>query len=183
VDSLDPIPCPVLRTLIAEGMLPLDSSRRVGLGALYRSMRSLGLDPGSSAFLAGVAWLVTGRGSRCDLFRLHHSVLDHNGDSQVLRDQFRPECLQRLLEQPLTLKGLGEFQEQQLVQEPGLRGWMFGSAEFVGLVHIFGDGRSLTPEAVRSLYQHHRFPPGWRPRRQSPARLLLDFLRFAWRKL
>jgi hypothetical protein len=166
----------VLRTLVNEGKLGLEPS----LGELYRSMRFLGLGPLPSALLVAAGRLTGGRKLK-DLYRC---PIDHNADSRVLRDCFRPEYLQRLLSFSsdglnVTAADLAAAQAEQLAAEPGLLGHSAGSAEYVPMIYVFGESPgSISKAALTSLYRDNRFPAGWYPRRVPTWPILLRIARF-----
>lgn len=174
--AIDPIPCPVLRTLVNEGKLTLEPSVR----ELYRSMRFLGLGPLPSALLVAAGRLSGGR----RLKDLHRCPIDHNADSRVLRDCFRPEYLERLLSYSrdglnVTSADLAAAQQDQLEVEPGLLGRSAGTGEFVALLYVFGESPgSISKAALTRLYRDNRFPEGWYPRRVPTLRMLARMARF-----
>lgn len=174
--TLDPIPCPVLRTLVNEGKLTLEPTPC----QLYAAMRFLGLGRGVSAFLTAVAWFNT----RCKLKDLHRCPIDHNADTRILRDGFQPEYLDRLLAYSrdglhLTAADFAAAQHRQLQAEPGFLGRKAGAAEFVGLLYVFGETpHSISLAALTRLYRENRFPEGWRRRRVPTSVILARIVRF-----
>lgn len=179
---VDPIPCPILRTLLNEGCLPF-ASGWVSVGELYRCMRFVGLGPVPSSGLVAAAWLAAGRGKRCNLYRLYRCPFDHNADTQILRDRFRPERLERVLSYAsgdrLYLSDLRAAHRAQLAAEPGLVGAVLGVTELTAMVRLFGECSDwISRDALTRLYRENRFPVGWRPRQIATLPLLVSMLRF-----
>ena len=181
--ELDPIPCPILRTLCQEGVLAAPQGQ-VHCKSLYRSMRRLGLQPFPSLVLVVSGWLAAGQGAGCNLKRLYCSPLDHNADMAILRQHFQPEQLERLLAwsadgKRITLQDLTRAQASRLQEEPGWVGRVLGAIELTALVVVFGEGPDwISTEALTRLYRENRFPLGWRARRVPTPGLFHLIARF-----
>lgn len=106
-----------------------------------------------------------------NLRNLRGSNLDHNADSQILRNGFNGERLDLALSfsedgERLTLADLGRFQQHLLGEEPGGKGKFVGGAEFSAVVEVFGrsDGlgqRFISNADFVSLFRDNKFPEGW----------------------
>lgn len=178
--DIDEIPCPVLKTGVREGRLQVDEyGNCTGLNDFLKD------DIGAKYMLRKVAVLGANRTSAdgvwdaltSDSFNLRAlkgSNLDHNADSQILRNGFSQERLDKALTfssdgERLTLKDLRRYQEALLEEEPGQRGEIFGGAEFSLVVEVFGrtdaeGNRFIMNKDFVRLFKENRFPEDWTAR-------------------
>ena len=183
--TIDDIICPFHRTAFNEGVYDVDAEGNVtNLPEVLKEFA------GASWVMNKVAThaakkLSTDGDSRADfkadsfnLQDLAGSDLDHTADSQILRNGFNQERLDKALSfssdgERLTLKDLREFQKANLAEEPGKRGEFVGGAEFALLIKVFGRTDGVGTKFIKnadmvSLYKDNKWPEGWeRPKAGS----------------
>lgn len=172
--SIDEVLCPVLKTGVREGRIKVDAEGNAsGLEGYLKD--DLGISWGLRKVAVRGAKGATGsQGAKGDTFNLRNlrgSNLDHNADSQILRNGFSQERLDLALSfsadgERLTLSDLGRFQQHLLQEEPGGKGKFVGGVEFSAVVEVFGrtDGqgrRFIKNDDFISLFRDNRFPEGW----------------------
>ncbi len=108
------------------------------------------------------------------LFALRDSKLDHTGTTSIRDPKVSHEKLDAAL---LSFSEDGRMYSEQLAaaanrvqrQDPGLKGTMTQTVEFITLLEVFGGlddkgKRYLTSNDVSNLWLHGRFSQGWVPR-------------------
>ena len=187
--TIDDIICPFQRTAYNEGVLKVDDDGKVtNLPEVLKKF-------------AGASWAMTGIANHAakklsaddsnwdamwadsyNMQDLADSSLDHDADTQILRNGFSQERLDRALSfsadgERLTLEDLKTFQEANLKEEPGKNGKIFGGAEFALLVKTFGRTDGMGTKFIKnkdfiSLFKDNKWPEGWTP----PAKGSLNVL-------
>lgn len=176
--TIDDIICPFHRTAFNEGVYDVDAEGNVtNLPEVLKEfagaswvMNKVATHAAKKLSTDGDNW----EAFKADSFNLQDlagSDLDHTGDSQILRNGFNQERLDKALSfssdgERLTLADLREFQKANVAEEPGRRGEIVGGAEFSLLVKVFGrtDGEGtkfIRNEDMVSLYKHNKWPEGW----------------------
>lgn len=177
VFTIDDIICPFLRTSYNEGALKADANgNATNLPEVLKEF-------------AGASWAMTGIANHAakklthdgnwaayhaDSFNLQDlagSSLDHTADTQILRGGFNQEKLDHALTyssdgERLTLSDLRRFQKDNLKEEPGKRGEVFGAAEFALIVKVFGRTDAMGDRFIRNqdfvrLFKDNKWPEGW----------------------
>ena len=172
--SIDEVLCPVLKTGVREGRLQVDAEgNATGLEAYLKDDLGIAwaLRKVAVRGAKGASDRADAEGDTFNLRNLRGSNLDHNADSQILRNGFSQERLDLALSfssdgEKLTLADLGKFQQHLLGEEPGGKGKFVGGVEFSAVVEVFGrtDGegrRFIKNEDFVSLFRDNRFPEGW----------------------
>lgn len=178
--TIDDIICPFQRTAYNEGVLKVDDEGNVtNLPEVLKEF-------------AGASWAMTGIANHAakklsaddsnwdamwadsyNMQDLADSGLDHDADTQILRNGFSQERLDRALSfsadgERLTLEDLKTFQEANLKEEPGKNGKIFGGAEFALLVKTFGRTDGMGTKFIKnkdfvSIFKDNKWPEGWTP--------------------
>jgi hypothetical protein len=192
------IPCPVLRTLVGEGLLTPDKNGMVDVAQLKSALKKIGLSFGAREGLAfGAKQNETGSilramtTSQFNIYKLAGSDLDHAGDTQIMRGGFNQARLDRLLSfssdgKTISVQDLARAQKEQFAQEKtGGRGVVLGVAELSAVLMVFGkpdaDGvKSLKLEDVTSLYRDAKFPTGFKPSKVGLMELVATMASLAY---
>ncbi len=188
-EQLNKIPCPNLRTLVNEGWIKIDKDGLADVGNIDEAFKRLGLSSlprqalvkgGESATAAAVqeqfGHMVSGK---INLFRLTGSVIDHAGDTQVLRggapNKARLEWMLGFANKDgrFGKAEIAELQRSAATSEPAtLRDRAIGVAELTAIFQVYGTKdasgkKSLSKEGVTDLWQNSRFPEEWRAQLKS----------------
>ncbi len=177
--TIDDIICPFQRVAYNEGVLKVDAE-----GNATNLPEVLKKYAGASWFMTGVAnnaakklthgnaWAAF-KADDYNLQDLEDSSLDHTADTQILRNGFNQERLDKALGfstdgERLTLGDLRRFQKSNLEEEPGKRGEIFGAAELALLVKVFGRVDANGTRFIRNkdfvtIFKDNKFPEDWSP--------------------
>jgi hypothetical protein len=190
--KLAQIPCPNLRTLVNEGWLTPDANGLVELDQLNKALERLGVEGLPKKVLVGGAQKATAKAvaerfgemanHTFNIYALTGSNLDHPGDTRILRGGFNPERLEWLLsfaneDGRIGIKELAPAQKEAVNDEDGkIRDRILGVAELTALCKVYGTidqngEKTLSREAVRSLYEESRFPDEWRAQLEKSEKL------------
>lgn len=180
-ERADEIPCPMLRTLINEDVLPVAADGTVRIKDLNKALKKVGVKflprlglvfGAKQAAAAGGGIFATLAAREFNIFSLYGSSLDHTGDTQILRGGFNQEKLDNLLRyssdgENISLKDLARAQEDLVAAEPGKKGQAVGAAELTALLLVFGrenaeGDKSLRNDEVVTIFKDNRFPKGWK---------------------
>ncbi len=172
--SIDEVLCPVLKTGVREGRIKVDEDgNATGLEGYLKDDLGISwaLRKAAVRGAKGASDRKDAEGDTFNLRNLRGSNLDHNADSQILRNGFSQERLDLALSfstdgERLTLADLGKLQQHLLQEEPGTKGKVVGGIEFSAIVEVFGrsDGegrRFIKNDDFVSLFRDNRFPEGW----------------------
>lgn len=177
--TIDDIICPFQRVAYNEGVLKVDAE-----GNATNLPEVLKKYAGASWFMTGVAnnaakklthgnaWAAF-KADDYNLQDLEESTLDHTADTQILRNGFNQQRLDKALSfssdgERLTLSDLRRFQKSNLEEEPGKRGEIFGAAELALLVKVFGRVDANGTRFIRNkdfvtIFKDNKFPEDWSP--------------------
>ncbi|HEY4002912.1 MAG TPA: hypothetical protein VGO93_28830 [Candidatus Xenobia bacterium] len=193
----DKIPCPALRTLANEGMIPVDANGEVQTTDLMKAFhQGLKIDTALTTLLVegGKSTQTHGLGDllkthTINLYALKDGPLMHNGDSGILRHGYNEERMQELLAcsgdgQNVTLSDLAHAQKGFLQRDPGERGHTFGTAELTALVTVFGrtndaGEKFLSKDDLVGLFRDSKLPQGFKPEGVNALQLGTEVYRFA----
>jgi hypothetical protein len=194
------IPCPVIRTLINEGMLTPDKDGMVEISQLRKALKDIGIAAvpremlafGAKNHEAGSFFKAIGT-SKFNVYKLYQGNLDHPG-SIAHKDGFDMAKLERLLTfssdgKNISLADLGHAQKVALAEDPAdLRGRVLGVAELSAILLVFGkrnaEGvKSLPKEAVISLWRDNMIPEGWKPDSVTALNLFATMAKFSYQQI
>ncbi|HEY1100524.1 MAG TPA: hypothetical protein VGF99_16405, partial [Myxococcota bacterium] len=201
-ETLQQVPCPVLRTLVNEGRITPNASGVVELRQLDGALKSIGLSGLVRKVLVGGAdatrkdhagaLLKTLSSSQFNILKLNGSSLDHVGDTRILRDGApSAERLAWLTSfsrdgKTLTLDDLSAAQKDARQSEnAGVKAAALGVAELCALLLVFGTPDSKGKKALgladlQSLYVDAKFPPGWEVRETNGMDLVVTVAKMAF---
>ena len=196
-ERADEIPCPMLRTLINEDILPVAADGTVTTKDLNKALKAVGVKflprmglvfGAKQAAAAGGGLFATLAAREFNIFSLYGSSLDHTGDTQILRGGFNQEKLDQLLSYSsdgvnISLKDLARAQEDLVAAEPGKKGQFVGAAELTALLTVFGRNneegdKSLRKDEVVTIYKDNRFPKDWKRNPVGAFKLAMGIKRF-----
>lgn len=172
------LPCPVLSTLVNEGLLTPDANGEVTLDQLKGALSSIGVDRTTQKILAEGGARATESLERnvLNLLKLEGSDLDHAGSLGPLQDGgFNQVFLDRMKAfssdgKSLTLDDLAAAQKARLIEDDaGLRDSAIGWAEVSALFLVFGrpnaNGvKALSLADADKLFKENRLPEGFEPK-------------------
>lgn len=177
VFTIDDVICPFLRTGVNEGALKVDADgNATNLPEFLKEYAGAGwgirglANHAAKKLTAGNDW----DAYHADSFNLQDlagSSLDHTADTRILRGGFNQERLDTALTyssdgERLTLSDLRRFQKDNIKEEPGKRGEVFGAAEFALIVKVFGRTDAMGDRFIKnkdfvSLFKDNKWPEGW----------------------
>jgi hypothetical protein len=181
------IVCPVMRGMVAEGHLQVDGEGDAQISELKDIFQDLGFKR-NLAYAAAVGngfWDIGGNlmSGTFNVNELRGGLLDHSGDSLILRDgQFDPERFDKLVSHSADGQRMTEADFMKAVQtnkkddDASWIGSKISEVEFGLLLKAFGtegaDGvRGVSIDDLRGLYQDKKSPPSFRPETASAAKV------------
>jgi hypothetical protein len=190
------LPCPMLSTLVTEGMLTPDGNGEVSLDQLKSALDAVGISRLGQAVLAHGGAKATESLERgvLNLLKLETSDLEHRGSMGPLQDGgFRPEFLEQLKSfssdgETLTLDDIAAAQKTRFIQDdPGLRGALLGLTELSAIFLVLGrpnaDGtKALKLADVDRLYRENKLPEDFKAESVNLLAVGWNALKLAWKQ-
>ena len=190
------VPCPVLSTLVNEGLLTPDANGEVSLDQLKNALGSIGVDATTQKVLAKGGAKATESLERnvLNLLKLEGSNLDHEGSLGPLQDGgFNQVFLDRMKAfssdgKSLTLDDLAAAQKARLIEDDaGLRDSAIGWAEVSALFLVFGrpnaDGKkALSLNDADRLFKENKLPEGFEPKKVGILSVAWNAMKLAWKQ-
>lgn len=173
------IVCPVIRGMVNEGHLQVDAKGNAKISELKDIFEDLGFN----RHLAHVAVAGNGIGDiagnlfggKFNVNQLRGGLLDHSGDSMILRNgKFDPERFNALIAHSsdgvrMTADDFAKaIKDNKQIDNASWIGSKISGVEFSILMDAFGtkgaDGvKGISIEDLRNLYEHKQIPPSFRP--------------------
>jgi hypothetical protein len=190
------LPCPMLSTLVTEGMITPDQNGEVSLEDLKAALASVGISRLGQKVLAHGGAKATESLERgmLNLLKLEESDLEHEGSIGPLQDGgFRPEYLEQLKSfstdgETLTLDDIAAAQKTRFIQDDsGVRAELLGLAELSAIFLVLGrdnaDGvKSLKLSDVDRLYRENKLPEDFKPESVNLLAVGWNALKLAWKQ-
>jgi hypothetical protein len=190
------LPCPMLSTLVTEGMITPDANGEVSLDQLKEALDAVGISRLGQKVLAHGGAKATDSIERgvINLLKLETSDLEHEGSLGPLQDGgFRPEYLEQLLSwssdgETLTLDDLAAAQATRFAQDDaGGRAKLLGLAELSAIFLVIGrpnaDGvKAMKISDVERLYKENRLPEDFKPESVNLLAVGWNALKLAWKQ-
>lgn len=190
------LPCPMLSTLVTEGMITPDENGEVSLDQLKGALQAVGLSTLTQKLLAHGGAKATDSLERgvLNLLKLETSNLEHEGSLGPLQDGgFRSELLEQLKSfskdgETLTLDDVATAQKVRFEQDDaGVRAQALGIAELSAIFLVLGrpngDGvKSLKLSDVDRLYRENKLPEDFQPERVGLLSVGWNAMKLAWKQ-